>query len=87
LHGCTIENDSLIGMGAIVLNGAVVGEGSLIAAGAVVRENAVIPPGSMVAGVPGTIIRELSDEEREGLKENARHYLELAAAHRDATNA
>jgi len=84
LHGCTIENDSLIGMGAIVLNGAIVGEGSLIAAGAVVRENAVIPAGSMVAGVPGKIIRELSADEREGLKENARHYLELAAAHRIA---
>ena len=50
LHGCTIEDNSLVGMGAVVLNGAVVGSGSLIAAGAVVPQGAVIPPGSMVAG-------------------------------------
>jgi len=86
LHGCTIENDCLIGMGAIVLNGSTVGEGSLVAAGAVVRENAVIPAGSLVAGVPGKVVRELSAEEREGLKENAHHYLELAEAHRAATD-
>jgi carbonic anhydrase/acetyltransferase-like protein (isoleucine patch superfamily) len=82
LHGCTVENDCLIGMGATVLNRAVIGAGSLVAAGAVVLENAVVPPGSLVAGVPARVVRALSDDERAGLVENARHYLELSAAHR-----
>jgi carbonic anhydrase/acetyltransferase-like protein (isoleucine patch superfamily) len=80
LHGCTVENDCLIGMGATVLNRAVIGAGSLVAAGAVVLENAVVPPGSLVAGVPARVVRALSDDERAGLVENARHYLELSAA-------
>jgi carbonic anhydrase/acetyltransferase-like protein (isoleucine patch superfamily) len=84
LHGCTVENDCLIGMGATVLNRAVIGAGSLVAAGAVVLENAVVPPGSLVAGVPARVVRTLTDDERAGLVENARHYLELSAAHRAA---
>jgi carbonic anhydrase/acetyltransferase-like protein (isoleucine patch superfamily) len=88
VHGCVIEDDCLIGMGATILNRAVIGTGSLIAAGAVVLEDTVIPPGSLVAGVPAKVRRELSAEEREGVKLNAAHYLELsrahlAAAHRD----
>jgi len=62
LHGCTIEDDCLIGMGAVVLNGAVIGRGSMVAAGAVVLEGAQIPAGSLVAGVPGKVRRELTDE-------------------------
>ncbi|APX33102.1 gamma carbonic anhydrase family protein [Brachybacterium sp. P6-10-X1] len=85
LHGCTIEDDALIGMGAVVLNGARVGAGSLVAAGAVVTEGMQIPPGSLVVGVPARIRRELDDEAREGLRENARIYVELAARHREAT--
>jgi carbonic anhydrase/acetyltransferase-like protein (isoleucine patch superfamily) len=85
LHGCTIENDCLIGMGATVLNGAVIGEGSLVAAGAVVLEYTAIPAGSLVAGVPAKIVRQLSEEERAGLVENARHYAEISQAHRAAT--
>ena len=84
VHGCTIEDDCLIGMGAVVLNGAVVGRGSMIAAGAVVLEGAQIPPGSLVAGVPGKVRRELSADEQAGVRENARHYTELTAAHRAA---
>ena len=84
VHGCTIEDDCLIGMGAVVLNGAVVGRGSMVAAGAVVLEGAQIPPGSLVAGVPGKVRRELSADEQAGLRENARHYTELTAAHRVA---
>jgi len=84
LHGCTVEDDCLIGMGATVLNGAVIGAGSLVAAGAVVLEGTVVPPGSLVAGVPGKVRRELSEEERAGIRVNAEHYLELAAAHREA---
>jgi carbonic anhydrase/acetyltransferase-like protein (isoleucine patch superfamily) len=85
VHGCVIEDDCLIGMGATVLNRAVIGTGSLVAAGAVVLEGTVIPPGSLVAGVPAKVRRELSAEERDGVRANAAHYLELAAAHRDAT--
>jgi carbonic anhydrase/acetyltransferase-like protein (isoleucine patch superfamily) len=85
LHGCTIEDDCLIGMGTTVLNRAVVGAGSLVAAGAVVLEDAVIPPGSLVAGVPARVLRPLSEDERAGLVENARHYLELSAAHSAAS--
>ena len=86
LHGCTVEDDCLIGMGATVLNGAVIGAGSLVAAGAVVLEGTVVPPGSLVAGVPGKVRRELSEEERAGIRSNAAHYLELAAAHREANS-
>jgi carbonic anhydrase/acetyltransferase-like protein (isoleucine patch superfamily) len=84
LHGCTVEDDSLVGMGAVVLNGAVVGSGSLIAAGAVVPQGAVIPPGSMVAGVPGKVRRELSDDEIAGIRTNAVLYQELVKVHREA---
>ena len=86
LHGCTVEDDCLIGMGATVLNGAVIGHGSLIAAGAVVLEGTVVPPGSLVAGVPGKVRRELSEEERAGIRANAAHYRELSAAHAAATD-
>ena len=81
LHGCTIEDDCLIGMGARVLNGAVIGAGSLVAAGAVVLEGTVVPPGSLVAGVPGKVRRELSDEERDGIRRNAEHYLRHVEEH------
>jgi carbonic anhydrase/acetyltransferase-like protein (isoleucine patch superfamily) len=82
VHGCTIEDDCLIGMNATVLNGAVVGAGSLVAAGAVVLEGTEIPPRSLVAGVPAKVRRPLSDAEFERVKVNAAHYRELAARHR-----
>lgn len=85
LHGCTVEDDCLIGMSATVLNGAVIGAGSLVAAGAVVLEGTIIPPRSLVAGVPAKVRRELTDEEVESVKENATHYVGYATAHR-ATN-
>ena len=66
VHGCTVEDDCLIGMSATILNGAVIGAGSLIAAGAVVLEGTVVPPRSLVAGVPAKVRRELSDEEFAG---------------------
>jgi carbonic anhydrase/acetyltransferase-like protein (isoleucine patch superfamily) len=86
VHGCTVEDDCLIGMGAIILNHAVIGAGSLVAAGAVVLEGTVIPPGSLVAGVPGKVRRPLTDDEREHVKHNASHYVELAARHRALNN-
>ena len=81
VHGCTIEDDCLIGMGATVMNGAVVGAGSLVAGGAVVLEGTVIPPRSLVAGVPAKVRREISDDELEGIRTNATHYVELSRAH------
>jgi carbonic anhydrase/acetyltransferase-like protein (isoleucine patch superfamily) len=82
VHGCVIEDDCLIGMGATILNRAVIGTGSLVAAGAVVLEESVIPPGSLVAGVPAKVRRQLSADELEGVRANAEHYLVLARAHR-----
>ncbi|MFD4420668.1 gamma carbonic anhydrase family protein [Agromyces sp. NPDC058484] len=81
LHGCTVEDDCLIGMGATVLNGAVIGAGSLVAAGAVVLEGTVVPPGSLVAGVPGKVRRELTDDERAGIRRNADAYLRHVEKH------
>ena len=87
LHGCTVEDDSLVGMGAVVLNGATIGAGSLVAAGAVVPQGAVIPPRSMVAGVPGKVRRELSDDEVADNRTTRVLYQELVKLHRDAGNA
>ena len=84
LHGCTVEDDCLIGMGATVLNLAVIGAGSLVAAGAVVLEGTIVPPGSLVAGVPAKVRRELSDDERAGIRDNAARYLGHSAAHKTA---
>lgn len=84
VHGCTIGDGSLIGMGAVVLNGAVIGSGCLIAGGAVVLEGSVIPDGSLVTGVPGKVRRELTAEERDGLRTNAEQYLDHVRTHRDA---
>ncbi|MEV0412454.1 gamma carbonic anhydrase family protein [Streptomyces sp. NPDC050448] len=84
VHGCTVEDDCLIGMGATVLNGAVIGAGSLVAAQALVPQGMVVPPGSLVAGVPAKVRRELTDEEREGIKVNALMYADLAEQHRAA---
>jgi carbonic anhydrase/acetyltransferase-like protein (isoleucine patch superfamily) len=76
-----IGDDTLIGMGAVVLNGAVVGDGCLIAAGAVVLADAVIPPRSLVAGVPGKVRRELSDADVAANVANAADYVRLLAIH------
>lgn len=84
LHGCTIEDDCLIGMGSIILNGATIGTGSLVAAGAVVQEGAVIPPRSLVAGVPGKVRRELTDEDLARIRANADAYVGLKALHAGA---
>ena len=81
VHGCTVGNDCLIGMNATVLSHAVIGDGSLVAAGAVVLEATVVPPGSLVAGVPAKVRRELTPEEQESIRENARVYLELSRAY------
>src|SRR5713226_1905859 len=83
LHGCSVQDDCLIGIGAVILNGAKIGTGSVIAAGAVVPEGSEVPPGSMVMGVPAKVKRPLSETERERFRENARHYVEAAQIYRD----
>ncbi|NNH72427.1 gamma carbonic anhydrase family protein [Nocardia uniformis] len=83
LHGCTIGDDVLVGMGATVLNGAVVGAGSLIAANALIPEGAQIPPNSLVAGVPGKVRRELGEAELDRIKLNAAVYLHNMSMHRE----
>ncbi|MBC8144642.1 MAG: gamma carbonic anhydrase family protein [bacterium] len=74
LHGATIGDRVLIGMGATVLDNAVIGDESLIAAGTLVREGFQVPNGTLVAGVPGKVVRELSDEERSRIAEGATNY-------------
>ena len=82
LHGCTVEDLVLIGMGAIVLNGARVGRHSIIAAGSVLTEGQQVPEGVLVAGVPGKVRRDLSEAERASIERNAVTYLGLARLHR-----
>ena len=76
LHGCTIGDGSLIGIGAIVLNGARIGRNCLIGAGALITEGKEIPDNSMVVGSPGKVIRTLSDEQAAGIGAGAAHYVE-----------
>ncbi len=83
LHGCTVEDDCVIGIGAIVLNGATIGKGSVIAAGALVPEGMQIPPASMVMGVPAKIRRPVSEQEQERFRLNAAHYVELRNTYRE----
>lgn len=87
LHGCSIEDDSLVGMGAVVLNGAVIGAGSLVAAGAVIPPGMVVPPRSLVSGVPARVRRDLSDVEIASNRHNAAAYRRLIDVHRAAVPA
>lgn len=82
VHGATVGNNVLIGIRSVVLNGAVIGENSLIAAGAVVLEGQQIPAGSLVAGVPGRIIRQLTESDIARIHHAAEHYTQAAAAFR-----
>jgi carbonic anhydrase/acetyltransferase-like protein (isoleucine patch superfamily) len=75
VHGCTIENRCLIGMGAILLNGCHVGTGSIVAAGTLVPEGFVVPPGSMVMGLPGKVRRSLTPEEDASIQWYADNYV------------
>jgi len=82
LHACTIDNECLIGMGAIVMDGAEVGAQSIIGAGSLITRGTKIPPGSLVMGSPAKVVRALSTKEREGIKEWAFKYIEVAKEHR-----
>ncbi len=83
LHGCTIEDNVLIGMGAIVLNGAVIKEGSIVGAGALITEGKEIPSHSLVIGVPGKVIREVDKEQYQGIIKNAHEYTKLAMRYKN----
>lgn len=78
LHGCSIGNSSLIGMGSIVLNNAKIGECTIIGAGSLITEGKEIPSGVLCMGSPAKIIRELRGDEIEKLRNNAEHYVELS---------
>jgi carbonic anhydrase/acetyltransferase-like protein (isoleucine patch superfamily) len=84
LHGCTVEDDALIGMGAVILNGAVVGAGSVVAASALIPQGMVIPARSLVTGVPGRVRRDLSEVEIANNRHNAGVYQRLIELHRAA---
>ena len=82
VHGATVEDDCLIGMGAIVLNRARIGRGSIVAAGAVVREGQEVPPNSLVAGVPARLLRETTPDERARIRKTVESYVSLQERHR-----
>jgi carbonic anhydrase/acetyltransferase-like protein (isoleucine patch superfamily) len=77
LHACTIEDDCLIGMGAIVLDGATVQKGAMVAAGALVPPGKVVPSGMLAVGSPMKIVRQLTNDEQKANLENMKHYLSL----------
>jgi carbonic anhydrase/acetyltransferase-like protein (isoleucine patch superfamily) len=83
VHGCTIGDDSLIGIQAVVLNGARIGAHCLVGAGAVVTENKVFPDGSMILGAPARVVRQLTPEEIQRLRQSATHYVQNASRHRE----
>ena len=82
LHGCTIGDESLIGIGAIVLNGAKIGKNCLVGAGSLVTEGKEFPDGSMIIGSPARVVKGLSPEQIEGLRQSAKHYIANAQRYR-----
>jgi carbonic anhydrase/acetyltransferase-like protein (isoleucine patch superfamily) len=76
VHGATIGDGSLIGIGAILLNGSVIGKGCIVGAGALVTEGKVFPDGSLILGTPARVVREVTDQERQMLAGSALHYVE-----------
>ena len=87
LHGCTVEDGALVGIGAVVLNHAVVGRGSLVGANALVPEGKVIPERSLVVGSPARVVRTLTEEDAAGIERIARHYVEKARWYREKLRA
>lgn len=76
LHGCTIGDNTLIGMGAVILNGTVIGSETLVGAGTLIAENKTFPDGVLILGRPGRIVRELTPQEKEAIRDNAKSYIE-----------
>lgn len=82
VHGACIEDASLIGMGAVLMNGSRIGEGCVVSAASVVTENSIIPPGCIAMGHPAKVVRQLTDDEMLGIRQNAMEYKQLAAGRR-----
>jgi len=82
IHGCTIEDECLIGMGSVLLNGVVVGRGSVVGAGAVAPEGLIIPPGSLALGVPARVVRRVDAALAERIRGTWEHYVREAERHR-----
>ena len=82
IHGCKIGNNTLVGMGAIVLNGAEIGDFCMIGAGALVTQNKKFPAGSLILGSPAKVVRELTEEEKQSLIESAEEYYKTAQIHK-----
>jgi carbonic anhydrase/acetyltransferase-like protein (isoleucine patch superfamily) len=85
LHGCTVEDECLIGMGSVILNGARIGTGSVVGAGAVIPEGMSVPAGSLVMGVPGRIVRKVDQDLTARIAGTWQHYVEQARKHREGT--
>ncbi len=83
VHGCTVGDGTMIGMGAVVLNGAKIGKGCLIAAGALVKEGAQIPDYSLCVGVPAKVIRQIDENAQQGILDNAAMYVHLAEEYQE----
>lgn len=81
IHGCTIADEVLVGIGAIILNGVVVGSGSIVGAGALLTEGTVIPPGSLVIGSPGRVLRPTTDAQRDNIRQSSAHYVHMIGVH------
>lgn len=83
LHGCQVEDDALIGIGAVVLNGAKIGVGAVVAAAALVPEGMEVPPGTLVMGTPAKVRREVTAEEQQRFRANCRNYVNISRAYKE----
>ncbi len=83
LHACNIDDEVLVGMGAIVMDGAEIGAQSILGAGALVTRGTQVPPGSLVLGSPAKVVRKLDEEERRGIRHWAEKYVQVAQEHRE----
>ncbi|MDR3563872.1 MAG: gamma carbonic anhydrase family protein [Negativicutes bacterium] len=86
VHGCTVGNNCLIGMGAIIMDGVVIGDNSLIGAGTLLTEKKVFPANALLAGSPGRVVRKVSDAEIAMIRQSALHYYELSLEYTHQTN-
>lgn len=86
IHGCTIHSDTLVGMGAVIMNHAVIGEGCIIGSGALVTQDTVIPDRSLVVGSPGKAVRTVTDPEVDNIRQNADYYVKEAAFYADGSS-
>ncbi|MEG2017162.1 MAG: gamma carbonic anhydrase family protein [Clostridium sp.] len=84
IHGCTVRNNVLVGMGSTILNGAEIGENTIIGAGSLVTQNKKIPSGVLCIGSPAKVVRELTEEEIESIRESAKGYIKLSEMHKES---